>query len=57
MSPFPPSEAVFQHFEYPLVDFAAANPAFEPASLVQVRLIFDRSESGVVLLDDLGFRD
>jgi hypothetical protein len=57
MSPFPPSEAVFQHFEYPLVDFAAANPAFEPASLVRVRLIFDRSESGVVLLDDLGFRD
>jgi hypothetical protein len=57
MSPFPRSEAVFQHFEYPLADFVAANPAFEPASLVSVRLIFDRSESDVVLLDDLGFRD
>jgi hypothetical protein len=57
MSPFPPSEAVFQHFEYPLAAFVTANPAFEPASLVQVRLVFDRSEWGGVLLDDLGFRD
>lgn len=57
MSPFPRSEAVFQHFEYPLTAFAAANPGFEPANLVATRLIFDRSESGVVLLDDVGFRD
>jgi hypothetical protein len=57
MSRFPRSEAVFQHFEFPLVSFVAANPAFEPANLLQIRLVFDRSETGVVLLDDVGFRD
>jgi hypothetical protein len=57
MSPFPRSEAVLQHFEFPLAAFVAANPAFEPASLLRIRLIFDRSEAGVVLLDDVGFRD
>jgi hypothetical protein len=57
MSPFPPSEAVFQRFEYPMVDFVAANLALLPASLVRVRLIFDRSESGAVVFDDVEFRD
>ena len=55
MSPLPASEVVFQHFEYPLADFAAANPAFDPANLTEVRLVFDRSPTGVVVLDNLGF--
>jgi hypothetical protein len=33
------------------------NPASEPADLLQIRLVFDRGETGVVLLDDVGFRD
>lgn len=57
MSPFPASEAVLQHFEYPLADFAAANPAFDPAGLAEVRLVFDRTEAGVVVLDNVGFRN
>jgi len=57
MSPFPSSEAVFQHFEFPLGDFVISNPAFDPADLAQVRFIFDRTVEGVVVLDNVGFRD
>ncbi|NIV40745.1 MAG: hypothetical protein GWN58_68515 [Anaerolineae bacterium] len=46
-----------QHFEFPLAAFAAENPNLETENLVQVRLVFDRSESGAVVLDDIGFRD
>ncbi len=55
-SPFPTSEPVLQHFEFPLVDFAAVNSAFDPANLAQVRWHFDRTEAGVVVLDNVGFR-
>ena len=57
MSPLPESEVVFQHFEFPLAAFVAANPAFDPTGLAQVRLVFDRTRVGVVVLDDVGFRD
>jgi len=58
MSPLPKSEVVFQHFEFPLESFtAAANPAFDPLHLEQVRFIFDRTRAGVIVLDDIGFRD
>lgn len=57
MSPFPSSEAVFQHFEFPLGGFVISNPAFDPADLAQVRFIFDRTVEGVVVLDNVGFRD
>ena len=57
MSPLPVSEVVFQHFEFPLAAFVAGNPAFDPAGLAQVRLVFDRTRAGVVALDDVGFRD
>ncbi|HFD38772.1 MAG TPA: MFS transporter [Anaerolineae bacterium] len=56
MSPLPLSEVVFQHFELPLADFVAANPALDPASLVQVRFVFDRTPAAVIALDDVGFR-
>ncbi len=56
MSPFPESDTVLQHFEFPLADFAAANPALDPEGIVEVRLLFDRTEAGVVVLDNMGFR-
>jgi hypothetical protein len=52
-----PSEPVFQSFEFPLAAFAEADPAFDPAKLATVRFIFDRTPAGVVVLDDLGFRN
>jgi hypothetical protein len=57
MSPFPASEAVLQHFEFPLADFAAVNPAFAPKDLAEIRLVFDRTEAGVIVLDNVGFRN
>ena len=48
------SEAVFQTFEFRLGDFTANNVAFDPATLREVRFIFDRSPSGVVILDEIG---
>ncbi|UCC64764.1 MAG: MFS transporter [Anaerolineae bacterium] len=51
-----PSEAIFQSFEYPLAAFAEANPTLDPADLAAVRLLFDRTPAGVVVLDDVGFR-
>lgn len=57
MSLFPASEAVLHHFEFPLADFAAVNPAFKPRDLAEIRLVFDRTESAVVVLDSVGFRN
>lgn len=55
-SPFPTSEAVPQHFEFPLQDFADANPNFEPQQLAQVRFVFDRTPAAVIFLDAIGLR-
>ena len=52
-----PSEPVSQSFEFPLAAFVEADPAFDPASLTTVRFIFDRTPAGVVVLDDVGFRN
>jgi hypothetical protein len=52
----PTSEVVFQVFDFPLAAFVAANPAFAPEALTSVRLVFDRTPKGVVILDDVGLR-
>ncbi len=56
LSTRPNSEVVLQNFEFRLAEFAAANPAFDPAALIEVRLVFDRTGQGIVVLDDIGFR-
>ncbi len=50
------SEVVYQTFEFPLTAFIAANSKLDPAALSSLRLVFDRSEKGVVILDGVGFR-
>ena len=49
-----PLEPVFQTFVIPLSDFAKASPDFDPALLKQIRFCFDRTKTGVILLDDVG---
>lgn len=49
------SEPVRQTFLFPLTDFQAANNQFDPTRVVQLRLVFDRTKSGVVVLDEVGF--
>ncbi|HET6230097.1 MAG TPA: hypothetical protein VFE05_08510 [Longimicrobiaceae bacterium] len=48
-------ELVMQSFSIPLADFRAAAPGLDPRSLRTVRLVFDRSVAGTVILDDVGF--
>lgn len=47
-------ETILQHFSIPLSDFALANPAFDPETLRSVRLVFDRTQAGTVVIDDIG---
>ncbi len=49
------TEPVFQTFELPLADFAKANPRFDPSRLKTIRLRFDRTESDVIAIDEIGF--
>ncbi len=49
-----PWELVLQHFSIPLSDFAAENPAFDPVALRAVALVFDRTDAGTVVVDDIG---
>ena len=51
-----PSEPVLQTIEVPMARFVEANRRFNPAQIASVRFVFDRSPSGVIILDELGFR-
>lgn len=47
-------EVILQTFELPLGRFTAAVPAFDPSALAAIRLVFDRSTEGMIVLDDVG---
>jgi predicted dienelactone hydrolase len=49
-------EPVLQTYELALSRFAAAAPELDLASIRAVRFVFDKTPSGVVILDDVGFR-
>lgn len=49
-----PSEPVFQSLEMPLKDFAALNSGFDPRRLKVIRLLFDRTSSGELLISQVG---
>lgn len=50
-----PVEQVLQTYELPLADFIQANPQFSPAELKTIRFSFDRTASGQIILDNIGF--
>jgi dienelactone hydrolase len=47
-------ELVLQTYVMPLADFVAASPRFAPDKLKSIRLVFDRSPAGTIILDDVG---
>jgi dienelactone hydrolase len=47
-------ELIPQTFVMPVADFAKAAPQFVPARLKAVRLVFDRSVAGTVVVTDIG---
>ena len=49
------SEIVFQTFYFPMKDFQRMNPKFMPSNIEEIRFIFDKSESGVISIDNIGF--
>ncbi len=51
----PLSEPIFQTFLLPLSDFQVVNTDFDPSKAVKLRLIFDRTASGVVIFDRAAF--
>lgn len=51
-----PYERLPQTFDLPLSAFAAANPAFRPEALTDIRIEFDGATPDAVMIDDLGIR-
>lgn len=49
-------EPFLQTWEFPLSSFKDANPAFDPTHLTQIRLVFDQTPAGVIVLDQIGLR-
>lgn len=49
-----PYELVLQTYPMPLAAFRKVAPSFEPARLRAIRLVFDRTPSGTVVMDDVG---
>ena len=50
-------ELVLQSFSIPIADLVEANPSFDPGRLREIRLLFDRTAAGTVVVDDIGFSD
>ncbi|MEJ2161880.1 MAG: hypothetical protein P8X60_00750 [Robiginitalea sp.] len=49
------SEKVFQTFYFPAAALREINPSFEISGLEEVKFIFDKSQSGVIVIDNIGF--
>ena len=49
------SEKVFQLFAFPLDDLVLENPRFDLSSLQSIQFVFDKSDKGVVVVDNIGF--
>jgi dienelactone hydrolase len=47
-------EIVLQTYVVPLADFVRARPGFETARLKTIRLVFDRTVAGTIVLSDIG---
>jgi dienelactone hydrolase len=48
------AELVLQSYSIPLSDFTRLRPALDLRSLREIRLVFDLSEAGTVVVDDVG---
>ena len=49
------SERILQTYEMPIHSFLESNSSFEPSRLKSIRFLFDRSDKGIIMLDDIGF--
>jgi hypothetical protein len=51
------SERILQTYEMPMERFVENNSLFDPSKLESIRFIFDRSDTGNIMLDDIGFSE
>ena len=49
------SDLVFQVFFYPLSTFREQNSRLDIGYIQEIRFVFDRTEEGVVVIDNIGF--
>ncbi|MFY0630579.1 MAG: hypothetical protein JXR05_09370 [Flavobacteriaceae bacterium] len=49
------SESVMQLFSYPIKDMLIVNPKFDFSNIVEINFIFDKTNKGVVVIDNVGF--
>lgn len=52
----PQSESIFQSYVFPLESYLEKNPTFEIESLQSIRFVFNKTEKGLLILDNIGFR-
>jgi hypothetical protein len=48
-----PTEILFRRFELPLANFTSAGAEFNQNWISQIRLLFDRSAKGAIILDSI----
>ena len=48
------SERILQTYEMPIQRFIDSNLSFDPSSLESIRFLFDLSDKGAIMLDDIG---
>jgi dienelactone hydrolase len=48
-----PEEVLYRRFAFPVDDFVAVNSSLDATSLAAISFIFDRSERGAIIIDDL----
>jgi len=51
-----PTEVLFSSYAFSLEDFAATNSAFDPTSIAMISFVFDGSDKGAIIMDDLSIR-
>jgi len=47
-------ELIPQTFVMPVADFARTSPEFDPRQIASIRLVFDRTEAGTIVLEHVG---
>ena len=51
-----PTEVLFSSYAFPLDAFLAANPSFDADSIAMISFVFDGSDKGAIIMDDLAIR-
>jgi hypothetical protein len=57
LDPLVNNESIFQTFEFYLKDFVQANPIFDPRLLESISLVFNRTDSGLIILNSISVRN